>query len=166
MKMMNTRKLLSAIIMVAVFCSFMPSSYQPDFSGTWKLNEGKSDLGQFGSRGIATKIVAEQKADAIVLVKTSSMQGQENTTTETLPFSGKETELTTETSKKKSTLKWSADGNTMVISYDLAVTFNGQSFDIKGVESWSLSADGKNLTVNITRTTPQGEITTKAVYDK
>ena len=167
MKLINVKKIFSTIIVAAALCSFMPASYQPDLSGTWKLNEGKSDLGQFGGRGIATKIVAEQKADAITLTKTSSMQGQENTTTETLLFSGKESELTMgNNAKKKSILKWSADGNTMIVTYDLSVSFNGQSFDIKGVENWSLSADGKNLTINTTLTTPQGDIATKAVYDK
>lgn len=165
MKMINVKKIFSAVVLVAALSSFT-TAYQPDFSGTWKLNEGKSDLGPFGGRGIPPKIVAEQKADAITLTKTTSMQGQETTMAEILLFSGKESEFSNENMKKKSVLKWSADGSAMVVTYDLSVSFNGQSFDLKGTENWTLSADGKTLTVNTTLSTAQGDIATKAVYDK
>ncbi len=162
------KKLLSVLTLAALVCSFTPAKFQPDFTGTWKLNEGKSDLGQFGARGVATKIIAEQKADAVTLTKTSaSFDGSEATNSETLLFSGKESESTVfGSSKKKSTLKWSADGNSMVITYTIAFERNGQSFDLKGTESWTMGADGKTLTLSANITTPQGEITTKAVYEK
>jgi len=48
----------------------------------------------------------------------------------------------------------------------LLLEFNGQSMEIKGTEAWTLSDDGKNLTVQINSSSPQGEFSSKAVYDK
>ncbi len=163
------KKLFSLLILGAFLCSFMPlPKAQTDFSGTWKLNDSKSELGQFGGRGVASKIVIDQKADAIGLTKTAaSFDGGENTTTETLAFNGKESEITVfGAAKKKSTLKWDADGKTMTVSYSISIERDGQSFDIKGTETWSLDADGKTLTVKTAMSTPQGDIETKAVYNK
>jgi len=160
------KKILSALVLSTILFSF--TSFQPNFTGTWKLNESKSDLGQFGARGAASKIVIDQKADAISITKTAaSFDGGETTNTETLLFSGAESETTVfGSAKKKSILKWSADGNTMTVSYGIAIERNGQSFDLKGTESWALSADGKTITISTAMTTPQGELNTKAVYEK
>lgn len=71
--------------------------------------------------------------------------------------------------KRKSTLKWAADGNTFAVNYTLAFDqfeFKGDQFEFKGNENWSLSADGKTLTVKNNASSPQGEFSIKAVYDK
>ena len=169
---MNTyslKKIASLLFLSALLFSFRPAqTFHTDFSGTWKLNESKSELGQFGGRGIASKIVIEQKADAVSLAKTATnFQGEEATTTEVLSFDGKEAEsLVFGTAKRKAKLKWSADGQNMLVSASIAFERQGQSFDITSTETWALSADGKTLTVSTNLATPQGEISTKAVYEK
>ena len=166
---LRTTKLLSLLVVSAFLFSFSPPKvYQTDFSGSWSLNENKSELGQFGARGAASKIVAEQKGNDITVTRTStSFQGETLTSTETLTADGKTSESAfAGTGKKKSTMKWSADGQTLTITYSIALDFNGQSLELSGVETWSLGADGKTLSLQTTLTTPQGEIATKAVYDK
>src|SRR5471030_388324 len=103
MKTMPVKKIFSLLVLSASLCSFMPRSfYQEDFSGTWKLNDAKSEKGEFGGRGMATKLVVDQKSDAITLSKTApSFQGGEATTSETLMFSGKESEITVFGAAKK-----------------------------------------------------------------
>lgn len=132
------------------------------------MNEGKSELGQFGARGASGKVVIEQKADAVSFTKTSaSFTGEEVTATETLTSNGKESETTVfGTAKKKSTLQWAADGKTFTITFSIVFERNGQSFNLNGIETWSLYAEGKSLSVQTALTTPQGDITTKAAYDK
>jgi hypothetical protein len=169
---MNTypfKKIASLLFLSVLLFAFRPVQIlQTDFSGTWKLNENKSELGQFGARGVPSKIVIEQKADGISLTKTAtSFQGEESTGTELLSFDGKESEsLFLGTSKKKSALKWLADGKEMVISSNIAFEMQGQTIDISSVENWSLSADGKTISVSSKINTPQGEIATKSVFDK
>jgi len=169
MKTYSFKKITSLLFLSAALFSFRPAYvFQTDFTGTWKLNENKSELGQFGARGVPSKIVIEQKTDAISFAKTATnFQGEESTNTETMTFDGKESEsLLFGTSKKKSILKWSADGNEMVISSNIAFEMQGQTFDISSVENWGLSADGKTITVSSKINTPQGEIATKSVFDK
>lgn len=157
-------------VLVALFAfAFTSPVYDANFSGTWKLNEGKSDLGQFGSRGAAGKIVVDQKADGVTTTRTSTgFNGQSVDQVETLNNDGKEvgSSVFNGMGKRKASVKWSADKNTMTVNATTAFEGNGQSFEIKVTETWSLSADGKTLTLSSVMTTPQGELTTKAVYDK
>ncbi len=163
-------KKYGSLLVVATFlCSFINFPVEPtNFSGTWTLNEGKSELGQFGARGVASKMVVEQKGEDVTITRTSStFQGDEVTSTETLTADGKTTESTVfGSSKKKATLKWAADGKTFVITFSVALEMNGQSFDLSGTETWSLSDDGKSVSLKNALSTPQGDIETKVAYDK
>ncbi len=164
----SLKKLTFLLVATTFLFAFTgPKTYQANFSGTWSLNEGKSELGQFGSRGAASKIVIDQKTDGISITRTiTGFDGTASDVPETL-VEGKESETTVfGTAKKKSVLKWAADGNTFTIVTNTVFERNGQSFEIKGVETWSLSADGKTLMMQNALTTPQGDVSTKAAYDK
>lgn len=154
-------KLLSAVIVSALLCSF--TFLQVSFSGTWSLNESKSELGQFGARVAATKMVVDQKADGITITRTTNGSDAAETLVD-----GKEAESTVFNGmgKRKSTIKWTADRNGFSINANTALDRNGQTMEIKSAETWSLSADGKVLTIQNNISTPQGDITTKAVYEK
>ena len=89
------------------------------------------------------------------------------TTTETLLNDGKESESTVfGAAKKKSTMKWAADGNSVAVTYGIVIDRGGQTMELKGTESWSLGTDGKTLVLQNAMSTPNGDISTKAVYDK
>jgi hypothetical protein len=162
------RKIAALALLVTLSCSFTGVSvYQSNYSGTWVLNEGKSELGQMG-RAAPSKIVIDQKTDAISITKTQmGMDGSPANTTEVLS-DGKEVESSVfnGNAKRKATLKWAADGNTFTVKANTAISANGNTFDISSVESWSLGADGKTMTMSNAITTPQGEILLKCVYDK
>ena len=167
---MNTpfAKNLSFLIVPAFLFSFAIKPDRANFSGSWSLNEGKSDLGQRAQFATRT-IKAEQKDDAITITKTSPgfNGGDDIVTTETLSFDGKESESTVfGNSKKKSTLKWADDGQTFTINYTIAFERNGQTTEIKGTETWSLGDGSKTLNVVTISSSPRGESTTKALYDK
>jgi hypothetical protein len=164
----SLKKIASLLVLTTFLFAFTGSKpYQTNFSGTWTLNEGKSELGQFGARGAASKIVIDQKADAITLTRTvQGFDGVVSDASETLT-EGKESESTVfNTAKRKSILKWAADGNTFTINATTVFERNGQSFELKGVETWGLSADGKTLTLQNSVSTAQGDFATKGVYDK
>ena len=163
------KKMLLLCMVSAVLFSFsLPAKYQANFSGSWTLNEGKSDLGQFGARGAASKIVIDQKTEDVTITRTSTgFQGETLNTTETLTADGKPSESTfLGSAKKKSTMKWAADGQSFTVSASISMERNGQSFDMTGSETWSLGADGKTFTLQNSLTTPQGEFKTTALYDK
>jgi len=167
MKASLTKKLLSLLIAPAFLLAFTSKMDRTNFAGNWKLNESKSELGQFG-RFAPHTVKAEQKDDAISITRIATgFNGDERTTTETLTYDGKESEsILFGNSKKKSTIKWSDDGKTFSINYTLLLDFNGQTNEIKGTETWALSDDGKTLTIQNNSSSPQGDISTKAVYEK
>ena len=162
-----TKTLCALLIAPAILFSFTSLPDKANFSGEWKLNEGKSDLGQFAAYAPRT-IKVEQKADSIMISKTApSFNGDQITLTETLPFDGKEVESTVfGTSKRKASAKWSDDGQTLTITYDLMLDFNGQTTEIKGTETWALADGGKTLISQNNSSSSFGDIQAKGVYEK
>jgi|SRR5579875_2930371 len=161
------KRISISLIALLALAAFTFKADRANFSGTWKLNESKSDLGQF-ARFAPHTIKVEQNNDGITISKTApSFNGDDVTTTEALTFDGKETETTVfGNSKKKSTVKWSDDAQGMTINYTIELDFNGQTSEIKGTEVWSLSDGGKTLTLKINASSPQGDLSSTAVYDK
>ncbi len=162
----TTKKFLSLLVVTTFLFSFSKPVYQTNFSGTWAINQGKSELGQFGGRGVATKIVVDQKADGVTTNKTTAgfNGGGDMVTAEALTNDGKEVETSVfnGNGKRKATLKWDADGNAFTITYSISF---GQG-ELTGNEKWSMSADGKQMTVTNTGNFGGNEFVTKAVYDK
>lgn len=68
-------------------------------------------------------------------------------------------------SKKISTLNWDGEQR-FKIDVKLMLEFQGQSLELTGNEKWEISNDGKTLTQYSSINTPQGEMSTKAVYKK
>ena len=149
-------------------CSFLSANAQrASFSGEWKLDASKSELGEFGGRA-AISIKAEQKEDAITVTKTTPgfNGGEPITTTVTLTYDGKVVESEGfGGAKRKSTAKWSEDGKTLTVSSNMVLERDGQSFEIKSTENWTLAKDGW-LSIVTNSTSPRGEMTIKAVYTK
>ncbi len=168
MKFSATKKLSALLIASTVFLSFTTFTDKANFSGTWALNEAKSELGQ-RARMAAKTLKIEQKDNAITISRTSAgfNGGEDVTTTETLGFDGKEVQSTGfGNSTKKSTLSWAADGQTMNINSNTSMERNGQSFEFSAKEAWVLTDGGKSITITIVSSSQRGESTVKAVYDK
>jgi len=152
---------------VAIFSSFSANAQKASFAGEWKLNEAKSELGEFGGR-VARTIKAEQKDSSITVSKTTPgfNGGDPMTNTVTLTYDGKVVESEGfGGSKRKSTAKWSADGKTLTMTSNMSFERDGQTMEFKSTENWTMTADGM-LSVATTSTSPRGDMSTKAVYTK
>ena len=160
------------VVAAAVFCICTSATviYSVNFSGEWKLNESKSDLGQFGGRGAARTIkVTSSDANGISIERISTNQnGDEVSRKESLTFDGKEVESAGGfgNSKRKATAKWSDDGKSMIIDAVMTFDRNGETMEIKQKETWTLSDDGQTLTVDANSSSSFGENTMKLVYEK
>ena len=139
-----------------------------NFSGDWKLNEQKSDLGQFGARMAVRQMKIVQTADSINLDATApSQQGGEVTRKEKLTFDGKENEnVLSPQAKKKSTAKWSEDGQTLTVSSVILFDRNGEQMEIKVTDVWKLGDNGQTLTQQSNSSSSFGENSMKLVYEK
>ena len=93
---MNTiSKTLSAVVIAAItLLSFRSLPDRANFSGEWKLDESKSDLGQFAN--YAPRVIKiTQTADSVTISKTApGMNGDDATYTETLSYDGTPTKST------------------------------------------------------------------------
>jgi hypothetical protein len=148
-----------------------------NFSGTWELDPAKSDAPQTRGGGPgggpggggggqrAATLTIKQTDNEFVVTRTTprgdmeskyTLDGKENSNP--MPF-GRGGQST-----MKSKSKWSKD--TLVIDGSGTVSTPNGEFDISIKTEYSLSADGKVLTITTTRSTPQGDNTSKQVYNK
>jgi len=155
------------LIPAVILFSFTIIADRPDFSGDWKLDESKSELGEFGGR-VARSLKADQKENTITIERTTPgfNGGDPVTTTVTLTYDGKVTESEGfGGSKRKSTASWSADGSTLTVNSTIIFDRDGQTNEFKSTETWTLTKDGL-LSVVTHSNSPRGESTTKAIYKK
>src|SRR5215212_8740855 len=166
-KLTSKTSLLLAAAAVVVLSSATVLNAPPSFAGEWKLNESKSEMGQFG-RGAAKKIKVESlDAQGISYERTSTNQaGEEVVRKEKLTFDGKEVESTGGfgNSKTKSTAKISDDA--MTINAVTSLERDGQAMEIKRKETWKLSDGGQTLIIESNSSSSFGDNTMKLVYEK
>jgi len=159
------------VIGAAIFCLCTSATllFVVNFSGDWKLNESKSEVGQFG-RGAAQSIkVVSSDANGIIIERTSTGQnGEAVVRKESLTFDGKEVESTGGfgNSKRKAKAKWSDDGKSMVIDAVTSFERDGQTTEFKQKETWKLSSDGNTLTIESSTSFGDNNNTQKLVYEK
>ena len=169
MKTILSRKSFLTLLTMAVvmFSAFTVTAQKANFTGDWKLDESKSELGEFGGR-VARSVKADQKEDLITITKIipGFNGGDPITTTVNLTFDGKVVESEGfGGSKRKSSAKWSDDGKTLTINTTMNFERDGQSFEFKSTENWTITKDGL-LQVDTKSTSPRGDSSTKAVYTK
>lgn len=156
---------LAAVLMVAG-TGFAQS--KPNFSGTWKLNVTKSDFGPVPGPDAQTDVI-EQKGDTIKInVSAESDQGKLQYT-ETLTTDGREvavspdspaTHPAPEVTMQSIAASW--DGATLNVSQKLTYGTD----PVTGVSHYTLSADGKTLTISSDYESPQGGASRTFVFDK
>ena len=146
----------------------------PDLSGEWKLNPGRSDLGEMAAIDPSITLSIRQDAGAVVLRKTISVPAKQTVRNFRYTLDGKESLNAGESLKGlKGTaafekggliVRSEQEGMTMRISGDDPPEIEYFKYD--SVEEFSLSADGRTLTVVQTGQMPDGPRKTTFVFDK
>jgi hypothetical protein len=132
---------------------------KPNFSGDWKMNPAKSDFGSMPApTSIVQKIVHNEPDIKVITTQVGEMG--EFTADYSYTTDGKECVNKFRDIDRKSTLNW--EGDTLVIESKMDVQGNA----VGVTEKWSLSEDGKTLTVNRHFVGPQGEADAKTVMEK
>ena len=168
---MRTKKSLfgsfSLLLLITLFT--LPAMAQKsNFSGSWNLNESKSNLGENRFRMGASKITATQEANSLAVQSVSkNRDGEERTSTSKYNLDGSETENTVfQNFVRKSKASWSSDGKILTISSVMNFERDGEKQEIKSSEAWKISEDGKTLTIESKFTSPNGDVSQTRVYDK
>ena len=151
------------ILLLGIVVSSYVFAQQKNFSGTWKIELEKSDLG-----GLAADVAAPKSIQVVANIKTITVKrifGSDEPNTLTLNFSGEQVE------------KISTDGNTLAITHIEKEKSNilifkthyevgGKEWEYDRKETWILSADGKLLTVERITTLPDKVDKVRAVYER
>ena len=156
MRMKTRLAILAAAIL---FLAVLAGAAAPNLTGDWKLNLSKSDLGQMPPPSSMTQKVTHEDPKLKVAVKQSSDMGdfdwEANYTTD-----GKECVNTIRDNEAKSVVKWEGEA----LTFDTKGKFGDNDFTMK--DKWTLSADGKVLTVERHFSSAMGEGDQKLVFEK
>ena len=175
---MKKAMVLSAILVLAAAAMAVPG---PDMSGKWTLDKTKSDPIRMGGRGqgggggapggpppdIDVTLVIKQSAADLTIKRTMAFPGRDPMETETkYTLDGKEATVPGMMGREmKATAK--ADGDKIIVdSKGSFQTPQGDTREVSTHDEYTLSADGKVLTITTTRATPQGDRTSKQVFNK
>ncbi len=144
---------LLVVVMAVAVAGLTFAQAKPDFSGKWAPQAAAAPAGGGGrGGGMAGPVTIKQTATELTQERTMG----ENTMTTVYKLDGTESVNKTQRGESKSTAKF--DGAKLVIK----TTSEGPNGPTETTATWSLSADGKELT--IVSTTSRGERTT--VYTK
>lgn len=146
--------------LLAVFLVFGISvQAAPNPSGEWKLNPAKSNYGAFPApQSMLRKVTyAEPKLSMHTVQK-----GAQGEVTSDLAYTtdGKPSVNKMQSGESTGTAQWI--GDKLMIESERVV----QGATLKQKEIWSLSADGKTLTVDAHVTLPNGEFDVKQVFER
>jgi hypothetical protein len=168
MRKLNTSKFRIYLVMAA-FCMTTSGLFaQTNFAGTWAFNDSKSNFGDSQFRFAATSMVVTQDANTLAVESTMpGRDGEEMKTSAKYTLDGKVSENPMFNTTRKSTVTWSADKSSLIISSTMTFDMNGETREMKSTETWKLSDGGKLLSIESVRPGRDGgEMKTTAAYDK
>ena len=148
--------LLCAILALAA----LPALAKPNFTGDWKLNTAKSTFGDIPAPDSMSYKITHDDPKIISHSKQSGQMGEVEMHT-TCTTDGKEcTNEGFQGSPMKTVMKW--DGDTLVVV--AKGDFGGVEFTSN--QKWTLSADGKAITVAQSINTTMGDFSQTLVFEK
>jgi hypothetical protein len=160
------RKALMIVMAAAALAVFSLAQQAPDLSGTWKLNNEKSDFGQMPGPVSRTDVI-EQRGSSVSESVVSEGQNGKREYTLTFMADGKEKQFEPDASPQvgRATLQsilatWQR--NILVVNEVL--DFQGN--DVAEMDSYSLSPDGNVLTINIETKSARGNRTRRLVFER
>ena len=137
----------------------MAAQAKPNFAGDWKLNAAKSEFGQFPAPSSMTQKITHEDPSLKISVKMSTDNGDMNWEAN-YKTDGTETSNQFGPNEMKSKTTW--DGDTLVINTKGQFGDNEMTMQDK----WTLSADGKTLTVVRHWSSSMGDMDQKMVLEK
>ena len=132
-----------------------------NFSGHWKINREKSQLGYEFSMA-PNEIILEQEKKSLNVERHSSFQGEDFTFTDTFTLDGEECENPGwMDSFKKSTAVWTEKKRVLMITTKITMQDGGE---MTIIEKYRM--DGENISIETSASSSYGDMTEEYVFDK
>ena len=157
-----------AMFSAALVLSGATALAQANFAGTWVLDAKRS---QGVPEGVEMTMTVKHDGNRVQIeTNITSPQGQQ-TIPDVYVLDGKETDykppvIGSGTGTGKRTAKWNADKSGLESTESAKITGPDGEAAITATRKWTLSPDGKTLTVDVTMNTPNGEQISKRVFAK
>ncbi|HXW55730.1 MAG TPA: hypothetical protein VEJ67_08290 [Candidatus Cybelea sp.] len=159
---------LLALVAVTALAGASFAQQKTDYTGTWKLNVDKSDFGPVPGPSSETQVIEQSGETVKVNVRAETEQGKTEFLM-TLVTDGKQVSVPAddplahpapEATLEAMAASW--DGNVLVVNEKL--TYGGDP--VSGVARYTLSPDGKVLTIHSDYTSQMGDASRTFVFDK
>ncbi|MGH2646379.1 MAG: hypothetical protein ACRDE8_02385 [Ginsengibacter sp.] len=138
---------------------------RPDFSGTWLINEGKSEFGEHPLYIASRQIKVKQNDDDIFIERVN--MDDSLSYSETISFDGQASKsITTVKRAKVARIKWDDSFEKFTEEADYSIEGDGNKPAFTSAETWSMSGDGNTLTIFTLFEVPAATYSIKAVYDR
>jgi hypothetical protein len=166
-------KTLSGLSLISLVVALVSVEGKVNFSGLWILDKSKSDVSQFIGVGEDTEktqnasitMMVDQQGASLRVTRILKAQGDERKEIHTYKIDGNET---TNTGFRGETVVarafWEGDKLVVVSTRTKRALMKDISAESRGV--WSLSSDGKTLTIAEQVNSRRGEQRVRAVFDK
>jgi hypothetical protein len=144
---------------VALLVGVVTQAASQNLSGEWKLNFAKSNYGKFPAPSSMTRKIAHNDPK---LILTTTQKGPQGEVTSKLTYTtdGKESVNQVAGGEAKGVAQWIGDKLMIESSREF------QGVTLKQKDIWTLSADGKTLTIDSHVSIPNGEFDIKQVFDR
>jgi hypothetical protein len=154
------KTIVFSVLGLAAFLGLIKQvSAKPNFSGEWKMSAAKSNFAPLPQPDKLVRRISLQ--DSRLKINTTQFgQGREIVTELSYTMDGAECKNTIRGEQFTGTARW--NGDTLVIESKREV----QGMEIVQRESWTLSADGQNMTIVNRVQTPQATFDITIVLEK
>ncbi|HEX3176684.1 MAG TPA: hypothetical protein VHZ49_08405 [Methylomirabilota bacterium] len=175
--MIRGHRTIGALVVLLLAAVVTVAQAQPQFNGTWVLDRAQSQLPARGPHGHGAadpntpppqvKLTVEQQGNTLKATRTMVRGSRERAVSETYVTDGSER---TETMHRGSSVtKATLGGDRLVVqqTHTMPPKQEGQAAKTFSRESvWTLSPDGRTLTIDTTMHSDRGDRTMKSVYTR
>lgn len=150
----------NALLIIAASAGIALAADKPNFSGDWKLNAAKSNMGPLPApTSFTRKVTHAEPSITIEDTQTGTALGDQHDT-RTYTTDGKEISYQANGADVKGAATWDVDA----LQIDTKASVQGT--DILFKDKMSLGDGGKTLTDAVHITSPQGELDLTLVFEK
>jgi hypothetical protein len=161
--------IFGSVMALVLALGLVAASAKANFTGTWNLDKARSEgLPAAVKEQVLTVSQTDDKLS--IESKLTTDQGDQNNS-DVYVLDGKPADFTSKgpggvEGKGKRTAKWTADGNGIDVSEDIVYDTPQGEVTVNITRKWTLSADGKTLTIDMTVNGPMGTQQIKRVMAK
>jgi hypothetical protein len=153
---------------VCLPCFSASGAKKPNLSGTWLLNESRSEFGEYGRYWAPNKLIIVQKGKKLTIERYApGPSGEETSFKSKYTMDGKECENSVPDQFTSITqVNWLEDNKGFKMDSKINMQFQGQEMEIQSIEIYKLDEEGKALVIESTAINEYGEFKVTFVLDK